>query len=684
MSSIATILRRELPIGIPVPLPAKRSPARTEDGKIPHAPRRTPHLSPKERKLALQNALRYFPAESHEELAPEFLEELDTFGHIYMYRLRPTEYAIQAYNIADYPALHGHAASLMLMIMNVLDPSVAMYPEELITYGGNGSVFSNWAQYRIVMSYLCRLNDRQTLVLYSGHPAGLFPSNPDAPRSIITNGMMVPNYSTREMYDKCYALGTTQYGQMTAGSFCYIGSQGIVHGTTITVRSAGTKYLKTQDLAGKVFVTAGLGGMSGAQAKAGTICGAVTVVAEVDPAALYKRHRQGWLMEVTTTLSDCVDRIKAAKKNKEAVSIGYLGNVVDLWERLAEEEEMLVDLGSDQTSCHNPFGGGYMPCQLDFEGGKTMMEQSPGKFKELVQATLRRHAAAINKLSARGMNFWDYGNSFLLEAARAGADVCKAGEAFKEGETLVFKYPSYVQDIMGDIFSLGFGPFRWVCTSCDPKDLEVSDKIAEAVLQKLLDSGKLPDESADQVRHNLLWIRAAQANQLVVGSQARILYADCEGRREIAQKFNEAIASGAISANIVLSRDHHDVSGTDSPFRETSDIFDGSAFCADMSVHNAIGDAARGATWVALHNGGGVGWGEVMNGGFGLVLDGTKDAERRAREMLGWDVLNGVARRSWAGNRCGQIAIKRAMEADSNLVVTLPQKMDESIAQKFL
>lgn len=696
-SSIQAVLAAQLPLGLPQdPLPPKKprmADYRSPD--VPHAPKRTPNLSAADTKLALQNALRYFDPKHHAELATEFLEELREFGHIYMYRFMPTEYEIRSYPISWYPAAHPHAAALAVMIMNVLDKSVAMFPQELITYGGNGSVLSNWGQYRLVMKYLCLLNDTQTLVLYSGHPAGLFPSTPQAPRSIITNGMMVPNYSSREMYDKLYAIGVTQYGQMTAGSFCYIGPQGIVHGTTITVRSAGQKYLGTSDLGGRVLVTSGLGGMSGAQAKAGKICGVVTIIAEVDPAALYKRHKQQWLDEVTTTLDACIARMKLARRNKEGVSIGYLGNVVDLWERLVAESEgaageLLVDLGSDQTSCHNPFGGGYYPVQVSFEEGKKILETDPPRFKQLVQETLRRHVAALNKLADKGMKFWDYGNSFLLEAARAGADVGlpgkplpKDGEATKTAENR-FRYPSYVQDIMGDVFSLGFGPFRWVCTSCNAADLDKTDKIAEEVLVQLLESKKLPEASAEQVRHNLLWIRHAKANNLVVGSQARILYADCEGRREISRRFNEAVKSGAVSAPIVLSRDHHDVSGTDSPFRETSDVADGSAFCADMSVHNVIGDAARGATWVALHNGGGVGWGEVMNGGFGLVLDGTEEAGRKAKDMLGWDVLNGVARRAWAGNDCGLTAIERAMAEDKNLIVTVPNKMDPAVAEKAL
>jgi urocanate hydratase len=674
-------LGRELSSGIPSQLP----PLPPLDPSVPHAPRRVPNLCPADRRMAIANALRYFDPSHHSVLAQEFAAELDAFGHIYIYRLRPVAYTMQAYPIDAYPCRSKHAAAMMLMIMNNLDSRVAMYPHELITYGGNGAVFSNWAQYALVMKYLSIMTDEQTLSLCSGHPAGLFPSHRDAPRAVITNGMMVPNYSTREQYERLYAIGCTQYGQMTAGSFCYIGPQGIVHGTTITIKNAGRKYLGLEDLGGRVVVTSGLGGMSGAQAKAGVICGAVTVIAEVDPDALHKRHRQGWLQEVCLDLDSTVRRIKEARATRQVTSIGFLGNVVLLWERLAQEPgDLLVDLGSDQTSLHNPFRGGYYPVQVTFDEGKKLLADDPQRFKELVQESLRRHVAAINKLTQRGMRFWDYGNSFLLEASRAGADVWPEASAelpddARQGTSLnTFRYPSYVQDIMGDVFSLGFGPFRWVCTSCDAADIEATDKIAQSVLEALL-----PDSSAasqKQILDNLLWIKQAGANKLVVGSQARILYADCEGRQRIAQAFNSAVANGSVKAPIVISRDHHDVSGTDAPFRETSDVYDGSALCADMSVQNCIGDSFRGATWVALHNGGGTGWGEAMNGGFGLVLDGSHDAERRSQQMLLWDVLNGVNRRSWSGNKNGLETIKRAVEKHGNaLTVTIPNAVDASV-----
>ena len=675
MSSVAQVLATELPKGIPSPLPP---PAPAErDSSLPHAPKRVHGLNATDRTLAIANALRYFKKEDHAVLAKEFAQELDTYGHIYMYRLRPTEYEMRAHEHAAYPMKNRHAAAIAAMIMNNLDRRVAMYPHELITYGGNGAVLSNWAQYRLVMKYLCEMTDEQTLTLHSGHPQGLFPSTKAAPRMIITNGMMVPNYSTREQYERLYAMGCTQYGQMTAGSFCYIGPQGIVHGTTITIKNAGRKYLGVEDLGGKVVVTSGLGGMSGAQAKAGVICKAVTVVAEVDPAALYKRKEQGWLLESFDNVDALIERIKKARAGKEAISIGFLGNIVTLWERLAEEEELLVDLGSDQTSCHDPYGGGYYPVQVDFETGKKLLADDPAKFKQLVQESLVRQINAINKLNKKGMRFWDYGNSFLLEASRAGAEVWAPEDKVRDLNH--FRYPSYVQDIMGDIFSLGFGPFRWMCSSQDPADLALTDKIAADTILELEKVASAA--SAAQFRDNHLWITSAQENQLVVGSQCRILYVDCAGRSEIARRFNKAIAEGKIKAPIVLSRDHHDVSGTDAPFRETSNIEDGSALCADMAIHNVIGDSFRGATWVAIHNGGGTGWGQAINGGFGLVLDGTDEAADRATNMLYWDVLNGVARRSWSRNENADDTIRRAMAANPKLQVTVPSLVDPAILQ---
>lgn len=583
------------------------------------------------------------------------------------------------------------------MIMNNLDHRVAQYPEELVTYGGNGSVFQNWAQYHLTMKYLADMTDEQTLVLYSGHPMGLFPSSTLAPRAVLTNGMVIPNYSSKEMYEKMFATGVSMYGQMTAGSYCYIGPQGIVHGTTITVLNAARKWLGSSDLAGKVYVTSGLGGMSGAQAKAAVVCGAIGVIAEVDETALVKRHEQGWCQEVCRSLDELIPRMKRARSEKLPVSIGFLGNVVDLWERLAEEDELLVELGSDQTSLHNPFHGGYYPAGLSFHDSRALMVDDHAAFKQAVQESLRRHVAAVNRLAERGMRFWDYGNSFLLEARRAGADVeltdaesggsgdGAAGDGGGKAAAAsgnLFRYPSYVQAIMGDIFSLGFGPFRWVCTSGDPADLRATDAIAARVMEATLQSGAAPPRVAAQLQDNLLWIRQAESNELVVGSQARILYADAAGRSAIAAAFNEAIASGEVSGPIVLSRDHHDVSGTDSPFRETSNVTDGSSFTADMAVQNAIGDAARGATWVALHNGGGVGWGEVVNGGFGLLLDGSDDASRKAASMLHWDVNNGVCRRSWSGNDNAQFAIQRAMEAEPRLRVTLPVAASEDVVDQ--
>nr|XP_060622194.1 urocanate hydratase isoform X2 [Anolis sagrei ordinatus] len=587
-----------------------------------------------------------------------------------MYRFCP-QIVMRAYPIQEYPCKTIQAAAIMHMIMNNLDPAVAQFPQELVTYGGNGQVFSNWAQFWLVMRYLSEMTEDQTLVMYSGHPLGLFPSHRNAPRLVITNGMVIPNYSSREEYERMFAMGVTMYGQMTAGSYCYIGPQGIVHGTVLTVLNAGRHYLGVENLAGKVFVTSGLGGMSGAQAKAAVIAGCVGVIAEVDEAALLKRHQQGWLMEITKSLDQCIARLREAKKRKTALSLGYHGNVVDLWERLVEEfektGELLADLGSDQTSCHNPFNGGYYPVQLTFKEANQLMSSNPVKFQALVQESLRRQVAAINKLSDHGLFFWDYGNAFLLEAQRAGADVGGANK----GE---FRYPSYVQHIMGDIFSLGFGPFRWVCTSGNPEDLASTDSIASSVLEEAV-LEEVNVSVKQQYRDNIHWIQEARRHNLVVGSQARILYSDQKGRVAIAVAINQGIAKGRIKAPVVLSRDHHDVSGADSPYRETSNIYDGSAFCADMAVQNFVGDSFRGATWVALHNGGGVGWGEVINGGFGLVLDGSADAEERAKMMLSWDVSNGVARRCWSGNKNAYETICQAMEKEEKLKVTLPHQV---------
>ncbi|XP_003217824.2 urocanate hydratase [Anolis carolinensis] len=658
---------KEICGGLPLyPIPKNRG----RTAGIPHAPVRTPSLTVQEKKLALKNALRYFPADLHEVLASEFAKELKLYGHIYMYRFCP-QIVMRAYPIQEYPCKTIQAAAIMHMIMNNLDPAVAQFPQELVTYGGNGQVFSNWAQFWLVMHYLSEMTEGQTLVMYSGHPLGLFPSHRNAPRLVITNGMVIPNYSSREEYERMFAMGVTMYGQMTAGSYCYIGPQGIVHGTVLTVLNAGRRYLGIENLAGKVFVTSGLGGMSGAQAKAAVIAGCVGVIAEVDEAALLKRHQQGWLMEITNSLDQCIVRLREAKKRKTALSLGYHGNVVDLWERLVEEfektGELLADLGSDQTSCHNPFNGGYYPVQLTFKEANQLMSSNPEKFQALVQESLRKQVAAINKLSDQGLFFWDYGNAFLLEAQRAGADV--GGD--NKGE---FRYPSYVQHIMGDIFSLGFGPFRWVCTSGNPEDLATTDCIASSVLEEAV----LEEVNASvkqQYRDNIHWIQEARRHNLVVGSQARILYSDQKGRVAIAIAINQGIAGGRITAPVVLSRDHHDVSGTDSPYRETSNIYDGSAFCADMAVQNFVGDSFRGATWVALHNGGGVGWGEVINGGFGLVLDGSADAEERAKMMLSWDVSNGVARRCWSGNKNAYETICQAMEKEEKLKVTLPHQV---------
>ncbi|XP_012887770.1 PREDICTED: urocanate hydratase isoform X2 [Dipodomys ordii] len=671
---------QELCSGLPLhPLPENRG----RRPGVPHAPVRTPGLSPEEEQLALRNALRYFPPGAQELLAPEFAQELRLYGHIYMYRLCPSM-ELKAYPLDQYPCRTKAAAAIMHMIMNNLDPAVAQFPQELVTYGGNGQVFSNWAQFWLTMSYLSKMTEEQTLVMYSGHPLGLFPSSPGAPRLVITNGMVIPNYSSRTEYEKLFALGVTMYGQMTAGSYCYIGPQGIVHGTVLTVLNAGRRYLGVEDLAGKVFVTSGLGGMSGAQAKAAVIVGCIGVIAEVDKAALVKRHQQGWLMEVTDSLDHCIARLRVARKNKEVLSLGYHGNVVDLWERLVHEldttGELLVDLGSDQTSCHNPFNGGYYPVQLSFSEAQSLMASNPAAFKRLVQE--RWGGRSLGAATGPGLGLgWAAGPGLSLAPGshKAGSDVEKKGAGKME-----FRYPSYVQHIMGDIFSQGFGPFRWVCTSGDPQDLAVTDRLATSVLERVIADG-VKESVKLQYLDNIRWIREAAKHQLVVGSQARILYSDQKGRVAIAVAINQAIASGTIKAPVVLSRDHHDVSGTDSPFRETSNIHDGSAFCADMAVQNFVGDACRGATWVALHNGGGVGWGEVINGGFGLVLDGTPEAEEKARMMLSWDVSNGVARRCWSGNSKAYDIICQTMRENSGLVVTLPHQVaDEHLLQRAL
>ena len=648
--------------GIPDILPEPKS----YDPNINHAPKRKDILTPAEKKLALKNALRYFPAKHHATLLPEFRQELETYGRIYMYRFRP-DYKIHARSIDEFPHKSRQAAAIMLMLSNNLDYAVAQHPHELITYGGNGAAFQNWAQYLLTMQYLAQMTDDQTLVLYSGHPLGLFPSHPGAPRLVITNGMVIPNYSSKDHWEKFNALGVSQYGQMTAGSFMYIGPQGIVHGTTITVLNAARMH--SDEIRGQIFVSSGLGGMSGAQPKAAVIAGVVGIVAEINPKAVQKRYEQGWVDEVYTDLDELIARALKAKEAKEAVSLAYQGNVVDLWERLAELD-IKVDLGSDQTSLHNPWAGGYYPVGYTFEESNEMMANEPERFKEAVQETLRRHAAAINKLTAAGMYFFDYGNAFLLEASRAGADIVK--------EDGTFKYPSYVQDIMGPLFfDYGFGPYRWVCTSSKPEDLAETDRLAAEVLEEILKDA--PEEIQSQLKDNIHWIKEAGKNQLVVGSQARILYADAEGRTKVALAMNKAIREGRISAPIVLGRDHHDVSGTDSPYRETSNIYDGSSFTADMAIHNVIGDSFRGATWVSIHNGGGVGWGEVINGGFGMVIDGTEESDRKIKEMLHWDVNNGIARRSWARNKGAIFAIKREMERTPNLKVTLPNLVDESL-----
>ncbi len=650
------------------------------DKTINHAPKRKDILTAEEKVLALKNALRYFPAKFHAELAPEFAQELKDYGRIYMYRFRPS-YDMYARPIDEYPCRSRQAAAIMAMIQNNLDPRVAQHPHELIIYGGNGAIFQNWAQYRLTMKYLAEMTDEQTLSMYSGHPMGLFPSHKDAPRVVVTNGMVIPNYSKQDDWERFNALGVSQYGQMTAGSYMYIGPQGIVHGTTITVMNAARKQLKARGIAGTrenmkgmLFVTAGLGGMSGAQPKAGNIAGVVSVTAEINPLAARKRYDQGWVDELHENLDELIPRIRKAMENKETVSLAYVGNVVDLWERLAAEN-IPVDLGSDQTSLHNPWAGGYYPVGQTFEESVKMMAEEPERFREAVRASLRRHVAAINELAAKGMYFFDYGNAFLLESSRAGADILKADGTFR--------YPSYVQDIMGPLyFDYGFGPFRWVCMSERPEDLAKSDEIAVNILKKELETA--PEEIQGQLNDNIHWIEEAGRNNLVVGSQARILYADCEGRTKIALAFNEAIRKGEITAPIVLGRDHHDVSGTDSPFRETSNIYDGSRFTADMAIQNVIGDGFRGATWVSIHNGGGVGWGEVINGGFGMVIDGSADSDRHITRMLFWDVNNGIARRSWARNEGAEHAIMREMERTPELTVTVANHTDENIVRKAI
>ena len=655
---------KDIRAGIPDTLPEPQA----YDTTINHAPKRKDILTEEEKRLALRNALRYFPQKFHAVLAPEFAEELKTYGRIYMYRFRPT-YEMYARPIDEYPHRSQQAAAIMMMIQNNLDKAVAQHPHELITYGGNGAVFQNWAQYRLVMKYLSEMTDGQTLVMYSGHPLGLFPSHKNAPRVVVTNGIVIPNYSKPDDWERDNALGVSQYGQMTAGSYMYIGPQGIVHGTTITVLNAARKVGGNNM---KLFVTAGLGGMSGAQPKAGNIAGVVSVTAEINPLAARKRYEQGWVDELHENLDELIPAIRKAVEEKRVVSMAYVGNVVDLWERLADEN-IRVDLGSDQTSLHNPWAGGYYPVGQSLEESKRMMAEAPEEFKEKVQESLRRQVAAINRLTAKGMYFFDYGNAFLLESSRAGADIM--------GKNGKFRYPSYVQDIMGPMFfDYGFGPFRWVCSSGDPKDLATTDRIATEVLEEIRKTAT-PD-IIGQLDDNIHWIKEAGKNQLVVGSQARILYADSEGRIKIALAFNEAVRSGRISRPVVLGRDHHDVSGTDSPFRETSNIYDGSQFCADMAVQNVIGDSFRGATWVSIHNGGGVGWGEVINGGFGMVVDGSDDSARRIQQMLLWDVNNGIARRSWARNKGSIDAIKREMERTPNLTVTLPNLVDDGIIDK--
>ena len=655
--------------GIPSQIPAKK----TYEFEINHAPKRKEILSSEEKELALRNALRYFPKSQHAELIIDFADELDKYGRIYMYRYRPT-YEMFARSISEYPGKSEQAKAIMLMIQNNLDYAVAQHPHELITYGGNGAVFQNWIQYRLTMKYLAEMTDEQTLVMYSGHQMGLFPSHKEAPRVVVTNGMMIPNYSKPDDWEKYNALGVTQYGQMTAGSYMYIGPQGIVHGTTITVLNAGRKISKNgEGLEGKLFLTAGLGGMSGAQPKAGNIAGCISVTAEINPKAANVRHKQGWVDELIDNLDELCARVIKAKENKEVVSIAYVGNIVDVWERF-DKENIFIELGSDQTSLHNPWAGGYYPVGLSFEESNELMANNPGLFKEKIQDTLKRHAASVNKHTEKGTYFFDYGNAFLLESSRAGANVMAEND-------IDFKYPSYVQDILGPMcFDFGFGPFRWVCASGKAEDLQKTDEIACEVLEEMMKNS--PVEIQQQMADNIQWIKGAQQNKLVVGSQARILYADAEGRMKIAEAFNKAIEKGEIGP-VVLGRDHHDVSGTDSPYRETSNIYDGSKFTADMAIQNVIGDSFRGATWVSIHNGGGVGWGEVINGGFGMLLDGSKEADRRLKMMLHWDVNNGISRRSWARNEGAMFAIKRAMEAEPLLKVTVPEVVDDSLFENI-
>ena len=657
--------KHELMEGIPNELP----PAYEFNPNLNHAPKRRDSLNKEEKKLALKNALRYFPKKHHAVLAQEFAQELEDYGRIYMLRYKPT-HKMHARNIEEYPGKSLQAKAVMLMIQNNLDHAVAQHPDELITYGGNGAVFQNWAQYRLCMKYLAEMTDEQTLAMYSGHPMGLFPSHKDAPRVIVTNGMVIPNYSKPDDWEKFNALGVSQFGQMTAGSYMYIGPQGIVHGTTITLLNGGRKISKAgEGLSGKLFLTAGLGGMSGAQPKAGNIAGCISVTAEINPKAIHTRHSQGWVDEVISDLDELCVRVRKAKKDKEVVSIAYQGNVVDVWEKFYKEN-IYIDLGSDQSSLHNPWAGGYYPVGLSFEEANDMMTNDPEVFKAKIQDTLRRHAAAVNQHTAKGTYFFDYGNAFLLEASRSGADVMAE-------DGINFRYPSYVQDIMGPMcFDYGFGPFRWVCASGKPEDLLKTDQIACTILEDIMQNS--PVEIQQQMADNIQWIKGAQENKLVVGSQARILYADAEGRIKIAAAFNEAINKGEIGP-VILGRDHHDVSGTDSPYRETSNIYDGSKFTADMAIHNVIGDSFRGATWVSIHNGGGVGWGEVINGGFGMLLDGTKAADKKLRSMLFWDVNNGISRRSWARNEEAVFAIKRAMEHEPLLKVTLPNTTDDEL-----
>ena len=664
---------KEFECGVPTELPPKKD----LDMSVDHAPKRPNVLNDKQKKLAISNSLRYFPEEWHEELALEFSNELDNLGHIYMHRFRP-DYEMYARPISEYPCNNKKAACIMLMIQNNLDPAVAQYPHELVTYGGNGSVFQNWIQYRITMHYLSKMNNNQTLVMYSGHPLGLFPSNVNSPRVVITNGLTIPNYSSQNDYEVMNALGVTQYGQMTAGSYMYIGPQGIVHGTTLTILNAARKYLNfdTKDgLGGLLYVTSGLGGMSGAQAKAAVITGAVSVIADSNSHAAVKRYEQGWLSELFYDLDELIIRLRVCLENKEAVSLGYVGNIIDVWEKL-NYENIIPDLGSDQTSLHNPWLGGYTPHGMTYDEMKEMISNNPDEFKIKVKNSLIKHVNVINNLSEKGMYFWDYGNAFLLEAGRAGADI------YSDKTESGFKYPSYVEDIMGPIcFDYGFGPFRWVCSSGNDDDLAITDEIASRVLRSLADVA--PSEIKGQYFDNIRWIETANDNGLVVGSKARILYADERGRVEIAQEFNKAISEGRISSPIILGRDHHDVSGTDSPYRETANIRDGSMFTADMSVQNFIGDSFRGATWVSLHNGGGVGWGEVINGGFGMVIDGSDNSDENIKSMLSWDVNNGIARRAWAQNSEAIFTIKRAMENDPNLTVTVPSKVSKSLLERI-